>query len=182
MNTLTTSNINDLTAAEAAFAGGFIGTFFVMGLIICVLLIVAMWRLFEKAGEKGWKSLIPIYDMYILYKIAGSKAIFWASLCISIICSITTATNALPIDYTASQEVITEQLNALDWNNYIPFIAAAVISIITSIVFYVIVAHRLAKAFGKGIGYTLGIIFVPEIVLLVLGFGKAKYSVKNLDK
>src|SRR3977135_783553 len=29
------------------------------------------WWLFEKAGEKGWKSLIPFYNFYILTKITG---------------------------------------------------------------------------------------------------------------
>ena len=65
--------------------------------------------------------------------------------------------------------------------NYPVYLAALVISCVYSIVFTVMVAIRLSKAFGKGIGYTLGIIFLPNIFTLILGFGKAKYSAKNLD-
>ena len=35
-----------------------------------VLVVVASWHIFTKAGEPGWKSIIPIYNEYILYKIS----------------------------------------------------------------------------------------------------------------
>ena len=38
--------------------------------VCCVAIIAGVWKMFEKAGEGGWKSFIPIYNMYILYKIA----------------------------------------------------------------------------------------------------------------
>ena len=40
-------------------------------LALIVVSIAAMWKLFEKAGEAGWKSIIPIYNAYILFKLAG---------------------------------------------------------------------------------------------------------------
>ena len=39
-------------------------------MIITVLTIVALWKMFTKAGEAGWKCLIPIYNVYIMYQIA----------------------------------------------------------------------------------------------------------------
>ena len=30
-----------------------------------------MWLIFEKAGEAGWKSIIPIYNLYIMLEIIG---------------------------------------------------------------------------------------------------------------
>jgi len=38
-------------------------------LIIIVATIAGLWKIFEKAGEKGWKALIPIYNYYIWLKI-----------------------------------------------------------------------------------------------------------------
>jgi len=29
-----------------------------------------MWKTFEKAGLKGWKSLIPLYNIYLVIKIS----------------------------------------------------------------------------------------------------------------
>lgn len=43
-------------------------------LAITVLSIVAMWKLFKKAGYQGWESIIPIYNLVILFKIAGLAA------------------------------------------------------------------------------------------------------------
>ena len=42
---------------------------------IAIIIFVANWKLFTKAGEKGWKALIPIYSTYVKIKITfnGSK-------------------------------------------------------------------------------------------------------------
>lgn len=42
-----------------------------IGLAIAIVQIIAMWKLYKKAGEAGWKSIIPIYNAVILFKIAG---------------------------------------------------------------------------------------------------------------
>lgn len=54
---------------------GFVGAMFAIMLIsiaISILMIIANWKLFTKAGEKGWKCLIPFYNVYIMIKIAFS--------------------------------------------------------------------------------------------------------------
>ncbi len=35
----------------------------VLGIVWYVLQVVAYWRIFKKAGEAGWKSFIPLYNM-----------------------------------------------------------------------------------------------------------------------
>lgn len=73
------SNTDSTTQAiEALVAGGLIGflvTFIIamcfIGLVVMILTIIADWKIFEKAGEKGWKALIPIYNSVILFKVAG---------------------------------------------------------------------------------------------------------------
>lgn len=54
---------------------GFAGAMFAIMLIsiaLSILMIVANWKLFTKAGEEGWKCLIPIYNTYTTIKIAFS--------------------------------------------------------------------------------------------------------------
>jgi hypothetical protein len=36
-----------------------------------VLLCAAQWTIFQKAGQPGWKSLIPVYSTIVLLKIIG---------------------------------------------------------------------------------------------------------------
>lgn len=40
-------------------------------LAIAAVLIVAKWKIFEKAGEEGWKSIIPVYNNIVLCQIVG---------------------------------------------------------------------------------------------------------------
>ncbi|MBR3269874.1 hypothetical protein IKG07_01340 [Candidatus Saccharibacteria bacterium] len=181
MEYLTTTNldsVNTLSTSEAAFVGGFVGTMTIAALVFAALVIIGQWKVFEKAGEKGWKSLIPIYGQYILFKIAGAKVWFWVLLGATVLASIMMSANNLPIDWNATQAEIEAELNLVNWSNYIPFILGAVISCLASLVVEIVLAIKLAKAFGKGVSYVLGLIFIPEIVLLVLGFGKAKYDKK----
>ena len=51
--------------------------FTILILIVCVVLpVIGNWKIFVKAGEPGWKALIPIYYSYILFKIAWNAAYF----------------------------------------------------------------------------------------------------------
>ena len=39
------------------------------GIVFSVLAIVALWKIFTKAGEPGWAAIIPFYSSYVLFKI-----------------------------------------------------------------------------------------------------------------
>ena len=50
-----------------------------LSLAFAVLAIVAMWKIFEKAGKPGWAAIIPFYNIYVLFKITwgnGWKFLF----------------------------------------------------------------------------------------------------------
>jgi hypothetical protein len=44
-----------------------------------------------------------------------------------------------------------------------------------NIVIEIIVIHGLSKSFGHGVGFTIGIIFLPFIFLPMLAFGSSEY-------
>lgn len=67
----TTASSSDIATILGAAVGGFLGLIIVGALAILVLQIVANWKLFVKAGEKGWKAIIPFYNTAILFKISG---------------------------------------------------------------------------------------------------------------
>jgi len=108
-----------------------VGAIFVLvGLAFAVLFIASYWRIFTKAGEYGWAAIIPIYNTYIILKIAG-KPWWWLLLYL------------IPI-----------------------------VNLIVLIIVYV----ELAKRFGKGSGFAVGLIFLPFIFFPILGFGAAQYQ------
>jgi hypothetical protein len=42
-----------------------------VGIIILLIQVLSYWQVFAKAGYEGWKSIIPIYNNYILSKIGS---------------------------------------------------------------------------------------------------------------
>ncbi|HIQ74454.1 MAG TPA: hypothetical protein IAA51_08580 [Candidatus Cottocaccamicrobium excrementipullorum] len=42
----------------------------IVGILFWIIGIVGRWKVFEKAGKAGWKSLIPFYSGYCLFDIA----------------------------------------------------------------------------------------------------------------
>ena len=50
-------------------AQGFSAGYTAVSLCISILAIVGLWKMYAKAGEPGWKSIIPIYNTYILFKL-----------------------------------------------------------------------------------------------------------------
>ena len=46
---------------------------------IVILFIASYWVIYTKAGEAGWKCLIPIYNLIVLLKIIN-KPIWWIIL------------------------------------------------------------------------------------------------------
>lgn len=65
----------DFTGFSDSFFYGFLVTYSIYIIILLAFLIIVNWKLFTKAGEAGWKSLIPIYNTYIRTKIAyGGEA------------------------------------------------------------------------------------------------------------
>jgi hypothetical protein len=51
----------------------------VIGVIVAVVLIVAWWKIFTKAGKAGWAALIPIYNVIVMLQLIG-RPVWWIIL------------------------------------------------------------------------------------------------------
>ncbi|SEW55448.1 DUF5684 domain-containing protein [Chitinophaga arvensicola] len=70
-----TTSYETSSAFGAMFGTGFIIFF----LVLIVFFAICGWKVFEKAGQEGWKALIPIYNAYIFTIIIG-KPWYWLLL------------------------------------------------------------------------------------------------------
>ncbi len=61
-----------VTAIAAAM-----GVYSVVILLITVFAIVCMWKIFSKAGQPGWASIIPFYNSYVLFDIAWGNGLLF---------------------------------------------------------------------------------------------------------
>lgn len=59
-------------------AAGAIGGLIMMviQLGIAGIVIAGMWKLFAKAGQPGWATIVPIYNTYVMTQIVG-RPILW---------------------------------------------------------------------------------------------------------
>jgi hypothetical protein len=101
-----------------------------IALIVAAIEIASLWIVFTKAGEKGWKAIIPIWSNIVQMRIIG-RPVWWVILL------------------------------------FIPFVNFIVL---------IIVYLDLAKAFGKGVGFGIGLVFLPFIFMPLLAFGDARYT------
>ena len=104
--------------------------FWIVYAVVLLFMIAAMWKVFSKAGQPGWAVIIPIYNIYVLCKVAGRPG-WWLLLML------------------------------------IPLV---------NIVIAIILNIDIAKNFGKGVGFGIGLVFLPFIFYPILGFGSAQYQ------
>lgn len=62
-------------------------------LMICfallALVLIAGWKIFEKAGQPGWASIVPFYNGYVLYKITwGNGYLFFLQVALAAVVSV----------------------------------------------------------------------------------------------
>lgn len=101
----------------------------IMYVAIIVLMIASMWKIFTKAGQPGWASIVPIYNIIVLLKIVN-KPVWWLVLML------------IPV---------------------VNFVIA------------IIVLNALSKSFGKGVGFTIGLLLLGIVFYPMLAFGDAQY-------
>ena len=97
---------------------------------LLLLVIVAHWEVFAKAGRPGWVIFIPFYNLYVCMKISSKPGWWWVLLCI-------------------------------------PFV---------NIIFSILMMRGLARNFGKGVGFTVGLLLLPIVFWPILAFGDARYN------
>jgi hypothetical protein len=63
------------------FAVLFTTGFIIFCIAIAIFILAGQWKVFTKAGQPGWACIIPIYNIYIMTKIAGKPGI-WTLWCL----------------------------------------------------------------------------------------------------
>ena len=173
--------INTLTPSQAAVAGGAAGAMIGMMtaclVVYYIFTVIATWKIFKKAGEPGWKCLIPIYNVYIMFKIVNMKSWFWWYIAITICASI-----MISVDLPNLSNMTEAEINHIDWGQHPMSIIASLMTIVVGIYVEIVYAWRTSKVFGHGAGYFIGLLFLQPIFWLILGFDKSKYDKKALKK
>ena len=82
------NNFDSTSAGEAAGIFAIFSALLIPILIVAAIMIIAHWKIFEKAGKPGWAAIIPIYNLIVLLEIVG-KPLWWIILffipCVNIV-------------------------------------------------------------------------------------------------
>jgi len=62
----------DIAADAVLTFSGFVGVIYFIAFLLNIFLIVCQWKIFVKANQPGWYSLIPILNIITLMQIAGT--------------------------------------------------------------------------------------------------------------
>ena len=141
--------------------------------IICaVLRIAAYWQLFGKAKEPEWAVFVPFLNVYKAYKISIGKMWFWFWLVGNVVLSFLLTVENQMLDsplYDSGQ--FDGYLSVMDTCCAILLIILTVLTIVQRV--------KLAKAFGASGGFAVGLVLIPDLFLLILGFGKQYQYVRE---
>ena len=117
-----------------------------------ILYVVGVWKVFKKMGEPGWKSLIPFYNDYILFKRCWSAKwyILYALATFAVYFF-----GALAFESTFSMLLI----------------------VLAIVIFAVDVKlnYSISVSFGHGFWFFLGLYFFRPIFMMILGFNNDTY-------
>ena len=126
----------------------------IVGILISILASIlfmskriGMWKLFEKAGEREWKSIVPIYNQITLLKMCKLKPIFILLYIDFIIPA---------MGYLAGRDV--------KW--------MTIVMLVGLVIYRFMISIRLGQAFKKGDVFSFFLAFFPSILLPVLGCSK----------
>ena len=128
---------------------------------IFALSLIGKYFIFEKMGMPGWKSLIPIYSDYLLFRELIGSGYFWGYIASALLAGSCSAFVTIGL-VSGVMEFL--------------FIITAVAACTVTIAIQIKLAHSLSKSFGHGIGYTFGLIFIEPIMLMILGLGNNRYA------
>lgn len=123
----------------------FIMAYALFAFIFYILQVIAYWKIFTKAGEEGWKSIIPIYNGYVQYRLTWDVQYFWVALGLAVGGGILNSFGGI-VGVIGSLALLGTALmnvwHSISWR--VPMVT---------------------------VGFTIGLFFLNLLFMLILGFG-----------
>jgi hypothetical protein len=125
-------------------------------LLFAILSIAGLWKILQKGGKPGWAAIIPIYNIWCLFEMTDINPLW----------------SLITIVYSLIVQFVTSGSSTIGIISDLVIIVIAIIMIVLDIK----CSYRLSKRFGHGLGYALGLFFIPSIFQIILGFNNDKYQ------
>ena len=139
--------------------------------IVLIICATFYWILFEKAKKPGWAVLVPLYNIFVISKIAKIK-VSWIVLAII---AVGTFFVILPKTFYAYVQTFLGMpfIATPEIENYM---GVSSVTIIIMMIWLIMLALGLAKRFGQNIMFAFGLLFFSPIFIGIIAFNdKVKY-------
>jgi len=139
--------------------------------IVLIICATFYWILFEKAKKPGWAVLVPLYNIFVISKIAKIK-VSWIFLAII---AVGTFFVILPKTFYAYAQTFLGMpfIATPEIENYM---GVSSVTIIIMMIWLIMLALGLAKRFGQNIMFAFGLLFFSPIFIGIIAFNdKVKY-------
>lgn len=141
-------------------------TEFWISVIAYALSIVGEWMLLEKVGEKGWKSLLPFYRTYLLYRIFWDRKVYFLYLALTVLLLILAIYTLMAV--ILAMAVLVMGYSIQEGQLVFCILLLLGLSIATLVVQWKLY-RKISGSFGEGKLFTLGLLLFPGIFMLILG-------------
>lgn len=132
-----------------------------VSLAVGIVGIVAMWKLYEKAGEPGWSAIVPVYNFMQMCKIAfGNYKMAWIYLIITAGYFVLSTTAGIMNVMSDGESIALTLMTGL-----IGLAFTIAMAVIAAYVYYMF-----AKSYGKSTGFCILSIFFGAITMIIMGF------------
>lgn len=141
---------------------------------VAFLSFAAQWRVYQKMGVQGWKSLIPMYNQFLLFESVYGNG--WVVLKLWL----------MPVIGMLASFVVTFVCSMLRIYDLIPVLMILIMLIIAYIVIKTMIMLwiDLAHLFGQPTSFGFGLLLVQPIFMIILAFSNLAYldGSKNLTE
>jgi|GEM_PF-2118342 len=161
---------------------------------VSALITVGSWIIINKAKEEGWSIMVPLYNLYIINKIAKIN-LNWSIIAISLIfpyiCGILGIIAGIGLTDKTYNDNMIVPLIPDGMAAQIPYIGEmililSVLTILTISLYYVIWSIvwslNIARHFGQSTMFAVGIIIFPMIFLPIMAFDKNIQYIDSTQK
>ncbi|MGN1432752.1 MAG: hypothetical protein ACI4XI_03525 [Ruminococcus sp.] len=137
---------------------------FLIQFALFILQVISLWFLFKKANVAGWKSIIPIYNIYKMYQIVWETKFFGLEFALLIVRNV--------ILYLIKNVFVTGAFSMV-------LSAVQIILLLLVCVIDFFLCRHIAFSYGKSTGFAVGLFFLYPIFILILALGNSRFVGKR---
>ena len=151
---------------------------FIFSNLLLGVQLIGCWFTYKKMHLPGWKGIIPLYNVYVLFEELWETKYFWRGVICFGIFALSFITGeviftvggvsslaAYPGMPLPTSVIVTMIIGIL-------FFIASLVMLIMSFVVFFKIYHKTAKAFGLKTAWVWGMLFVPYIMFPIIGFNR----------